>query len=168
MNLPKLTQWVNDFSHTLTTSQLSELNTIAKHYEAETTNQVVVVLFPSRNDNILQDIGMKIFTDNGIGQKDKNNGLLLSIATDEKKIRINVGYGLEGVYPDLMASQVIENDIRPLVNSGDFAGAIKVFYERSKQIIGGEIPAGYTTVTSVGEKKDDSFAYVALIIGFFL
>ena len=168
MNLPKLTQWVNDFSHTLTADQLSELNAIGKAYEDATTNQVVVVLFPSRNDNVLQDIGMKIFTDNGIGQKDKNNGLLLSIATDEKKIRINVGYGLEGVYPDLMASQVIENDIRPLVNSGDIAGAIKVFYERSKQIIWWEIPAGYTTVTSVGEKKDDSIIYIWLIIGFFL
>lgn len=165
MNLPKLTQWVNDFSHTLTTSQLSELNAIGKSYEDATTNQVVVVLFPSRNGNVLQDIGMKIFTDNGIGQKDKNNGLLLSIATDEKKIRINVGYGLEGVYPDLMASQVIENDIRPLVNSGDFAGAVKAFYERSIQILSWEIPVGYTTTV---DKKDDSFAYVALIIGFFL
>ena len=168
MNLPKLTQWVNDFSHTLSASQLSELNAIGKTYEDATTNQLVVVLFPTTNDGVLQDIGMKIFTDNGIGQKDKNNGLLLSIATDEKKIRINVGYGLEGAYPDLMASQVIENDIRPLVNSWDIAGAIKAFYEKSEQILSGELPAGYTTVTAVGEKKDDSFVYIALIIGFFL
>lgn len=47
-----------------------------------------------------------------------------------------------------MASQVIENDIRPLVNAGDIAGAIKIFYERSQQIIGGEIPVGYTTSSS--------------------
>ncbi|MEI7563967.1 MAG: TPM domain-containing protein [bacterium] len=95
MNLPKLTQWVTDFSHVLTASQLDELNTIAKDYETQTSNQLVAVVFPSTNDNVLQDIGMKIFTDNTIGQKDKNNGLLLSIVTDEKKIRINVGYGLE-------------------------------------------------------------------------
>ena len=73
MNLPKLTQWVTDFSHTLTASQLSDLNTIAKDYETQTSNQVVAVVFPNRNGNELIDIGMKIFSDNMIGQKDKNN-----------------------------------------------------------------------------------------------
>jgi uncharacterized protein len=95
MNLPKLTQWVNDFSKTLTANQLSDLNTIAKDYEAQTSNQVVAVVFPNRNGNELIDIGMKIFSDNAIGQKDKNNGLLLMISMEEKKIRIVVGYGLE-------------------------------------------------------------------------
>ncbi|MCX6823452.1 MAG: TPM domain-containing protein, partial [candidate division SR1 bacterium] len=78
MNLPKLSQWVTDFSHTLTTSQLDELNAAAKSYQDETSNQVVAVVFPTTNDNVLQDIGMKIFTDNAIGQKDIHNGLLLS------------------------------------------------------------------------------------------
>lgn len=163
MNLPKLTQWVTDFSSTVSSSQLDELNTFAKNYEAETSNQVVAVVFPNRNGNELIDIGMKIFTDNAIGKKDINNGLLLLISSEEKKMRIVVGYGLEGVYPDLMASQVIENDIRPLVNSGDIAGAIKIFYERSKQIIGWEIPVGYSTTT---EKQE--IPYLAIFIGFFL
>lgn len=163
ISLPHLTQWVTDFSHTLTTSQLTELNATAKDYETATTNQVVAVVFPNRNGNELIDIGMKIFTENAIGKKDINNGLLLLIASEEKKIRIVVGYGLEGVYPDLLASQVIENDVRPLVNSGDIAGAIKIFYERSQQIIGGEIPVGYTTSTG-----EDNSSYIAIFIGFFL
>lgn len=69
------------------------------------------------------------------------------------------------MYPDLLASQVIENDIRPLVNSGDIAGAIKVFYQRSEEILSGEIPTGYTTTPA---KKDSSTTYIAIIIGFFL
>ena len=73
MNLPKLTQWVTDFSHTLTTDQVADLNVIAKDYETQTSNQVVAVVFPNRNGNELLDIGMKLFKDNGIGQKDKNN-----------------------------------------------------------------------------------------------
>lgn len=60
---------------------------------------------------------MKVFRDNNIGQKDKNNGLLLLIATDEKKIRIIVGYGLEGSMPDGLASNIIKDNIRPRVNS---------------------------------------------------
>ncbi len=165
MNFPKLTQWVTDFSNSLSASQLGELNAIAKNYETQSSNQIVAVVFPNRNGNELIDIGMKIFTDNGIGRKDVNNGLLLLISSEEKKIRIIVWYGLEGVYPDLMASQVIENDIRPLVNAGDIAGAIKIFYERSQQIIGGEIPVGYTTSSSFWQ--DDSM-YIAMFLGFVL
>lgn len=165
LSLPKLTQYVTDFSNTLTASQIDELNAAAKDYEDETSNQVVAVLFPTRNGNELIDIGMKLFEDNGIGQKDKNNWLLLLIATQEKKIRIIVGYGLEGVYPDLMASQVIENDIRPLVNSGDIAAAIRVFYERSKQIIWGEIPLGYTDPADI---PDESNMYLAVFLWFLL
>ncbi|MEI6673190.1 MAG: TPM domain-containing protein [bacterium] len=116
MELPNLTQRVTDFSNTLTTSQLDDINTTAKSYEDETSNQVFVVLFPQRQGNELIDIGTKVFNENDIGQKDKNNGLLLLISTEEKKIRIIVGYGLESIYPDLVASQIIENDIRPLVN----------------------------------------------------
>jgi len=63
-----------------------------------------------------------------------------------------------------MASQVIENDIRPLVNSGNIAGAIKVFYQRSEEILSGEIPAGYQT-QSVSNDNGKS-VYIAVIIGF--
>ena len=90
MNFPKLTQWVTDFSNSLSASQLSELNTIARNYETQSSNQIVAVIFPNRNGNELIDIGMKIFTDNGIGRKDVNNGLLLVISSEEKKIRIIV------------------------------------------------------------------------------
>jgi uncharacterized protein len=92
MNLPQLTQFVTDFSNVLSADQISELSALAKDYETKTTNQLVTVLFPNRNGNELFDIGMNIFNDNQIGQKDVNNGLLLVISTEEKKIRIVVGY----------------------------------------------------------------------------
>jgi uncharacterized membrane protein YgcG len=66
-----------------------------------------------------------------------------------------------------MASQVIENDIRPLVNSGDFAGAVKVFYERSEQILSGEIPVGYSTTASSSTTSSDSNFWI-VIVGFFI
>ncbi len=135
MTLPKLTQRVTDYSAVLSLSQTAELNTIAREYENKTSNQLVVVLFPHRWGNEMIDVGMKLFTDNAIGQTKKNNGLLLIISTREKKIRIVVGYGLEGAYPDAIANRIIEEHIRPLVNSGDFAGAVKVFYEKSAEVI---------------------------------
>jgi uncharacterized protein len=92
MNLPKLNQFVTDFSNVLSANQISELSALAKDYETKTTNQLVTVLIPNRNGFELFDIGMNIFNTNQIGQKDVNNGLLLVISTEEKKIRIVVGY----------------------------------------------------------------------------
>ena len=95
MKLPKLTSQVTDFAGVLSGSDKSSLSQISRDYEAKTTNQMVVVFIPNRNGNELFDIGMKIFSDNALGQKGKNNGILLVIATEEKKIRIITGYGLE-------------------------------------------------------------------------
>ncbi|EKD30085.1 MAG: hypothetical protein ACD_78C00160G0001, partial [uncultured bacterium (gcode 4)] len=94
MNLPKLTEYVEDFSNTLSPADLTSLRQTSRDYEMKTTNQMVVVLIPNRNGNELFDIGMGIFKSNQIGQKGKDNGVLLVIATEEKKIRIVTGYGL--------------------------------------------------------------------------
>ena len=75
------------------------------------------------------DIALKAFNENGIGDKQRNDGLLLAIATEEKKIRIMVWYGLEGKIPDLLASQIIEEKIRPEVNQWNIYQGIKNFYE---------------------------------------
>ena len=163
MWLPKLTQRVTDFSTVLTSYQIDDVNTIAKNYEDETSNQLFVILFPHRQGNELIDIGMKVFDDSGIGQQDKNNGLLLIISTEEKKIRIIVGYGLEWVYPDLVASQIIENDIRPLVNNGDFYGAIRVFYEKSKQVIAWEYVVDKVSLWSKFLANDSLFWLTMLL-----
>ena len=81
------------------------------------------------------DIGLKVFRETKLGTKEKNNGLLLLIATEEKKIRIIVGYGLEGAIPDVEASAMIENFIRPLVNAGDINGAIQAYYDQTKILL---------------------------------
>lgn len=95
MNLPRLSEYVTDFSGILSAENIKNLREVARAYELKTTNQMVVVLFPNRDGNELFEIGMKIFKSNQIGQKDANNGVLLLIATDEKKIRIITGYGME-------------------------------------------------------------------------
>ena len=157
MKLPKLSQWVTDFSSTLSLGQTEELNTLARDYETQTSNQLVTVLFPDRQGNELIDIGMKIFTDNAIGQAKKNNGLLLLISTQEKKIRIVVGYWLEGIYPDAVAKRIIEENIRPLVNTGDFAGAVKIFYSRSAEIIGWEFSIDKRASSAQSYFNEDGF-----------
>ncbi|MDP2670049.1 MAG: TPM domain-containing protein [bacterium] len=116
MTLPPLTQLVTDYSNVFDTNTLSGLNEKALTLEKQTSAQVAAVLFPHRQGNELFDIGMRLFRESGIGQEGKNNGILLLIATDEKKLRIIVGYGLEGTVPDIAASNLIENTLRPLVD----------------------------------------------------
>ncbi|MBF0932307.1 MAG: TPM domain-containing protein [candidate division SR1 bacterium] len=129
MELPKFEYFVNDYSNVLTKNEFSELNELAKSIEQSSGHQIVTLLFPHREGNELFDIALKAFNENKIGDKKRNDGILLAIATEEKKIRIIVGYGLEGEIPDLLASQMIEEQIRPRVNSGNFHQAIKNFYK---------------------------------------
>lgn len=130
MNLWKLTTYVVDFSATVGTEQLTELNERARIYEEQMTHQIAAVLIPHREWNELFDIGLKVFRETWLWQKDKNNWLLLVIATEEKKIRILVGYGLEWDIPDVLANNIIEESLRPLVNSGLFAEAVHLYYDR--------------------------------------
>lgn len=138
MEIPKLTEYVTDYSSVLNQNELSELRAIAREYETKTSNQMVVVLFPHRQGNELFDIAMKIFSRTSIGQKGSDNGILLVIATEEKKIRIVTGYGLEGDIPDILASDFIEKTIRPSVNAGNYAQAVRGFFDRTMSAIGSD------------------------------
>ena len=128
MNLPKFTHFVNDYSNTLSIDQKEELEQLAQQIESSSGYQVVTVLFPHREGHELFDIALKAFNENKIWDKKRNDGLLLAIATEEKKIRIVVWYGLEDKIPDLLASQIIETLIRPEVNNWNFHQGIKNFY----------------------------------------
>lgn len=133
-HFPKLTQYVEDFSNVLSPEQLATARTRANDYYKSTGEQAVTVLFPNRQGRELADIGLAIYRDNGIGLKKTSNGVLLLIATEEKKIRIVTGYGMEGKLPDVLASKIIENDIRPKVNAGDISGAVGIFYQRLAEL----------------------------------
>ena len=130
MNLPKFEHFVNDYSNVFTEKQRLELGMLAKNIETNSGYQIVTVLFPHREENELFDIALKAFNENKIWDKERNDGLLLAIVTEEKKIRIVVWYGLESKIPDLLASQIIEEVIRPEVNDGNFYEAVRKFYEK--------------------------------------
>ena len=130
MNLPKFEHFVNDYSNVFTEEQRLELGMIAKNIETNSGYQIVTVLFPHREGNELFDIALKAFNENEVWDKERNDGLLLAIATEEKKIRIVVWYGLEERIPDILASKIIEEVVRPEVNDGNFYEAVKKFYEK--------------------------------------
>ena len=116
ITLPPLTNLVTDYSAVLDSTVLSWLNNEAFAIQQQTSAEIASVLFPNRNWNELFDIGMRLFRESGVWSAEKNNGLLLLIATEEKKLRIIVGYWLEWLFPDIWIRDLIETKIRPLVN----------------------------------------------------
>lgn len=129
LQFPKLEKYVNDFSQVFDAQKVEELSTLFKTYEDATTAQVVTILFPHRQGNELLDIWLKVFNENGIGQKDTNNGLLLIIATEEKKLRIVVWKWLEYIYTNFACKTIIETRLRPLLNEGKYEELVKEWYK---------------------------------------
>ena len=93
-------------------------------FETKTTGQLVVVTLKSLQGTSIEDYGYQLGRHWGIGQKEKNSGALLIVVPSERKVRIEVGYGLEGQLTDAVSKLIIENAIVPRFRAGDFAGGI--------------------------------------------
>lgn len=120
----KLSQRATDLTHTLSQSELSALEAKLKDFEQATSTQIVVVMVPSTGDTPIEEAALGIAETNGIGRKGKNNGVLLFIAKNDRHLRIEVGYGLEGALPDVLAGQIIRKEITPLFRDGRFYAGI--------------------------------------------
>lgn len=114
---PKL---VNDFTNTLTPEQKEALEQKLYRYDDTTSNQIAVVIISTLQDYPIEDVSLRILRDWGVGNKDKNNGIVVLVAKDDRKIRIEVGYGLEGAVPDVTASHIIQDDIVPNFKEGNY------------------------------------------------
>jgi uncharacterized protein len=122
--IPALTGRVVDGAHILDQGTVANLTGQLAGYEQSTTNQVVVVTLPDLQGYPIEDWGLALGRGWGIGQKGKDNGVLLIVAPNEHKVRIEVGYGLEGDLPDATANEIIQSEIIPRFKGGDMAGGV--------------------------------------------
>jgi len=104
---------VNDLANALLPEQEQELENKLVALDDSTSNQIAIVLVKTLNDYPIEDYSVKLFRSWGIGNKRTNNGVLIVAAIKDHKVRIEVGYGLEGAIPDITANEIIENDIAP-------------------------------------------------------
>jgi uncharacterized protein len=116
----KITQYVTDETGTLTAGELSELRSRLKSFEDSTSNQIVAVIIKSLQGTPIEMLSYDLAEKNGIGQKGKSNGVLLLIAMEERQLRIEVGYGLEGALPDALCGRIIEDEIKPEFRKGNY------------------------------------------------
>ena len=122
--LPELKTYANDLTGTLNQEQLSNLNYRLQTFDDSTTNQLVLLIVPTINDYPLEEYANETAVKNKIGSKKNDNGILFVIVKDDKKIRIEVGYGLEGALPDALASSIIRNVVVPEFKRDDYYSGI--------------------------------------------
>lgn len=134
----KLTGRVVDSAQMIEAQTESRISALLDAHERATTNQLVVVTVPGLQGDSIESFGYQLGRKWGIGQKDKNNGALLIIAKSERKIRIEVGYGLEGELTDAISSNIIYSVIRPRFRTGDFDGGIEAGVSAMIQALGGQ------------------------------
>ena len=104
---------VTDLAGVLSPEQKQALENKLVAIDDASSNQIAVVILPTLDGNPIEEYATKLFRTWGIGNKKSRNGVLLLIAIQDKKIRIEVGYGLEGAIPDITANSIIDNDIKP-------------------------------------------------------
>jgi uncharacterized protein len=124
LTFPPLTGRVVDEAGILDPATKEALEHKLADFEAKTTDQFVVVTLKSLQGTSIEDYGYQLGRHWGIGQKDKSNGVLLIVAPNERKVRIEVGYGLEGDLTDAVSKLIIENAILPRFKANDYAGGI--------------------------------------------
>lgn len=125
-DFPDYIGYVNDYTNTLSYDTKSKLTALMSELEKKTTAQVAIVIIDTARPLDIETYAVRLFEKWGIGQKQKNNGVLLIIAVKDRAMRIEVGYGLEGAIPDALAKIVIEGYILPPFKKGDFnTGVIK-------------------------------------------
>ncbi|MGX5736806.1 TPM domain-containing protein [Bosea thiooxidans] len=122
---PALTGRVVDGANLLAPDIRQRLEDKLKAHEDKTSDQVVVATLPSLQDITIEDFANGLFRHWQLGQKAKNNGVLLIVAPKERKVRIEVGYGLEGALTDALSKVIITTAIAPKFKTGDFAGGIE-------------------------------------------
>lgn len=120
----KPTGRVNDFAGVINQSTKSNLDTLLTSLENATSIEAAVVTVPSLNDIPVEDYATQLFEQWGIGKKGKDNGLLILVAPVEKKMRIEVGYGLEGAINDAVAGRIIRDTMIPWFKNGDMSTGI--------------------------------------------
>ncbi len=120
LTFPKLNGRVVDSAGILSNQTKTKLISMLSAFEKKTSNQIVVVTLKSLQGHSISDYGYQLGRYWGIGQKNKNNGVLLIIAPKEKKVRIEVGYGLEGTLTDAISSVIIREKILPYFKKSDF------------------------------------------------
>ncbi|MFD2191300.1 TPM domain-containing protein [Pistricoccus aurantiacus] len=172
LDFPELSGRVVDQAELLDGGTETRLTRMLEAHEQATTEQIVVVTLPDLQGVSIEQYGYQLGRHWGIGQSDEDNGALLIVARDERKLRIEVGYGLEGRLTDAQSSVIINQIITPAFREGDFARGISEGTQAMIQVLGGDPLEQAAPNQAVNEAPEGGrsilFFVLLLVIAIFL
>ncbi|MFZ0711836.1 MAG: TPM domain-containing protein [Terrimicrobiaceae bacterium] len=161
----KPAQFVSDKAGILSPQTVAALNARLEAFERDTSNQVIVATFPGIPDGyVLEDFSQRTAEAWGIGQKKNDNGVALFVFPNDRKTRIEVGYGLEGALPDLIAKRIIESEILPAFRARDFDSGVNRGVNSILQALRGEYRGTGRTNADTDENGQGSWMIFLLFI----
>jgi len=134
-------QHVHDEAKVLSPQTIETLEQQLKLFEDSTSNQIAILIVPSLDGEIIEQYGLRVSEKWRLGQKDKDNGVLLLISINDRKMRIEVGQGLEGPLPDAICNRIIRNEMAPNFRRGDYDGGVSAAINGIMLAIKGEYTA---------------------------
>jgi len=162
LDIPKLSGYVNDNAGLLAPGTILKLERFLGGFERSDSTQIVVLTIASLEGEAVDAYALRVAESWGIGQKGKDNGALLLIAKEDRKMRIEVGYGLEGRLTDLLSGRIIDNEITPRFKAGDFDNGVVAGVAAMAEAVRGEYQG--TGQSARKKKKRNPLGSLALLL----
>jgi uncharacterized protein len=163
---PKPDRYFNDYAGVVSKSAADRFNEQLAQFERETSNQVVVAVFPKmQSDSDVADYTQRVAQAWGVGQKDRRNGVVLFVFTADRQMFIQVGYGLEGALPDITAFDITEYHIKPYFRVGDYESGLATGIDLICKAIRGEYKgSGKTAAEQGGKVRASSLLFFVIFV----
>jgi uncharacterized protein len=162
---PKPDRYFNDYADVVSKTAALRFNEELAQFERETSDQVVVAIFPKmQTDSDIADYTQRVAQAWGVGQKERRNGVVLFVFVQDRKMFIQVGYGLEGALPDITAFDITEYKIKPHFRNGDYEGGIAVGIDSIFKAIRGEYKGSGNTVAERNRRGGGAPSFLFFII----
>ncbi|MDP9012448.1 MAG: YgcG family protein, partial [Pseudomonadota bacterium] len=136
--VPQLTARVTDLTGTLSGEAVNRIETKLAAFEAAKGSQIAVLIVPTTQPEEIEQFGIRVFDQWKLGRKGVDDGAILLVAKNDRRVRIEVGRGLEGALPDAIANRIIEETITPHFKVGDFDGGVEAGLDRIVSVVNGE------------------------------
>ncbi|MCU0783357.1 MAG: TPM domain-containing protein [Verrucomicrobia bacterium] len=165
---PAPKQYFNDYANVVSPATAASLKKKLEDFERETPNQILVTVFPKmQSDSSIEDYTVRVAQSWKVGQKGKNNGAVLFVFIQDRKMYLQVGYGLEGALPDALGKRIIEDEIKPHFKNGDFDGGLSAGVSAILAAAKGEYKGTGRTVadhTPIHSPAPDLFSFFPFFI----
>jgi uncharacterized protein len=166
---PRPQQYFNDYAGVVSPATAAQLNQKLEQFERDTSSQILVVVYPKmQSDSSIEDYTIRVAQSWGVGQKGKDNGAVLFVFIQDRKMFIQTGYGLEGALPDVINKRIIADEIVPAFRAGNFDAGLTAGVSAMLAAAKGEYKGTGQTVAERNAGHDQGLPPIVVLLGFIL